>query len=110
MSETKKEITKEEIYQEFRKDVLLKIEQRLDDSTTEKDLKKRKLSAKGKRHFVIPYFDEAGLDTWDKIFEENKLIAQKKSNLPVSLRNAIVTFVLFIEAEYYSENGLSGNN
>ena len=59
---------------------------------------------------TIPYLDENGFDTWDKIFEENKLIAQKKSNASVSLRNAIVTFVLFIEAEYYSENELSGNN
>ena len=39
MSENKKEITKEEIYQEFREDVLFKIEQRLDDATSDKDLK-----------------------------------------------------------------------
>lgn len=52
--------------------------------------KDAKLSTAGKKFFVLPYIEEKGFDTWEKIYNEVVLIADKKSKLPRELRDLIV--------------------
>jgi hypothetical protein len=52
---------------------------------------KSRLNAKGKKHFIFPYLDDLGFDTWDKIHNECVLIAEKKSNQSKEVRNLLVT-------------------
>ncbi len=50
-----------------------------------------RLSTQGKKHFVFPFLEEKGFDTWEKIYNEVVLIADKKSDQPKEVRDLLVT-------------------
>ena len=50
-----------------------------------------RLSTQGKKHFVFPYIEELGFDSWDKIYNEVVLIADKKSTQSKEVRDLLVT-------------------
>lgn len=50
-----------------------------------------RLSAQGKKHFVFPYIEGFGFDSWEKIYNEIVLIVDKKSNKSKEVRDLLVT-------------------
>jgi len=52
---------------------------------------KDRLNAKGKKHFVFPFLDDLGFDTWEKVYLEVFLISKKESKQPREVRDLLVT-------------------
>lgn len=48
------------------------------------------LSTQGKKYFVFPFIEEKGFDTWEKIYNEVVLIADKKSTQPREVRDLLL--------------------
>lgn len=49
------------------------------------------LNTKEKKHFVFPYLDDLGFDTWEKVYLEVFLISKKESKQPREVRDLLVT-------------------
>lgn len=68
----------------------LKVQNSIDIHEAFKGHKDARLSTQGKKHFVFPYIEELGFDSWEKIYNEIVLISKKKSNQSKEVRDLLI--------------------
>lgn len=60
---------------------------------------KKKLTAEGRRYFIFPKLDAAGLDTWDKVNTEALKVYNKTSTLSKATRESVTTLCVHLIRE-----------
>ena len=90
-------LTKDEAY----KELYLQIRTESENTIKQLDIKEgQSLTSNGKAILMIPFLDELGLDTLEKISEEASKMAKKESNLPTRARAVIETLCITIASRY----------
>lgn len=90
-------LTKDEAY----KELYLQIRTESENKIKQLDIKEgQSLTSNGKAILMIPFLDELGLDTLEKISEEASKMAKKESNLPTRARAVIETLCITIASRY----------
>ena len=84
--------TYEQIYNKLKAEAKKQLDQALEGG-------KKKLTAEGRRFFIFPKLDAAGLDTWDKVNAEALKVYNKTSTLSKAMRESVTTLCVHLIRE-----------
>lgn len=90
-------LTKDEAYKELYLQLRTESENKIKGLNIKKG---QRLTANGKAILMIPFLDELGLDSLEKISEEASKMANKTSNLPTKARAVVETLCITIASRY----------
>lgn len=84
--------TYEQIYNRLKAEAKKQMDQALEGG-------KKKLTAEGRRFYIFPKLDAAGLDTWDKVNAEALKVYNKTSVLSKAMRESVTTLCVHLIRE-----------